>query len=158
MRFRSLIAALLPLTFAACLSGTEPTTYPNISIENTVFDPSLNVNLAASTKTSTGLYYRDVTPGTGATVATGKTLTISYKGQLATGSIFDQSTPSQPTFDFVLGAGQVIPGFDQGFVGMKVGGVRQLIIPPSLGYGSAFNVGIPPNSVLVFSVSLVARK
>jgi FKBP-type peptidyl-prolyl cis-trans isomerase len=158
MRFRSLIAALLPLTFAACLSGTEPTTYPNIAIENTVFDPSLNVNLAASTKTSTGMYYRDVTPGTGATAATGKTLTISYKGQLATGSIFDQSSASQPTFDFTLGAGQVIPGFDQGFVGMKVGGVRQLIIPPSLGYGTAANVGIPPNSVLVFSVTLVAVK
>lgn len=158
MRFRSILAALLPLTFAACLSGTEPVTYPNIAIENTVFDPSLNVNLATSTKTATGLYYRDITPGTGATVATGKTLTISYKGQLANGSIFDQSSTSQPTFDFVYGRGQVIPGFDQGFVDMKEGGVRQLIIPPSLGYGSAPNVGIPPNSVLVFSVTLVAVK
>jgi FKBP-type peptidyl-prolyl cis-trans isomerase len=158
MRFRSLIVALLPLTLAACLSGTEPVTYPNIPIESTAFDPSLNVNLAASTKTSTGMYYRDITAGTGATAATGKTLTISYKGQLATGAIFDQSTPSQPSFDFVLGAGQVIPGFDQGYVGMKVGGSRQLIIPPSLGYGTAANQGIPPNSVLVFTVNLVAVK
>jgi FKBP-type peptidyl-prolyl cis-trans isomerase len=158
MRFRSLIAALLPLTFAACLSGTDPVTYPNIPIENTVFAPSLNVDLAASTKTSTGLYYRDITPGTGATVATGQTLTISYKGQLANGLIFDQTTTSRPTYDFVYGAGQVIPGFDQGFVGMKVGGVRQLIIPPALGYGTANDPVIPPNSVLVFSVTLVASK
>lgn len=158
MRFRSLIAALLPLSFAACLSGTEPVTYPNVAIENTVFDPGLNVNLATSTKTSTGMYYRDITPGTGATVATGKTLTVSYKGQLATGAIFDQSTPANPSFDFVYGSGQVIPGFDQGLVGMKVGGSRQLIIPPSLGYGSAANVGIPPNSVLIFTVNLIAIK
>ena len=158
MRLRSLFAVLLPLTFAACLNGTEPVTFPNIPIESTNFAPALNVNLAASTKTSTGLYYRDITVGTGAAVATGQQATITYVGQLANGATFDQSNPSNPTFPFVLGAGQVIPGFDQGVLGMKVGGVRQLIIPPELGYGAASNGAIPGNSVLVFSVTLVSIK
>jgi FKBP-type peptidyl-prolyl cis-trans isomerase FkpA len=158
MRFRSLFAVLLPLTFAACLGGTDTITYPNIAIENTTFAPSLNVDLAASTKTATGVYYRDLTPGTGATLTTGQTATVSYKGQLANGVIFDQSTTTNPTYDFVVGAQRVIPGFEQGMVGMKVGGVRQLIIPPALGYGTSNDPIIPPNSVLVFNITLVAVK
>jgi FKBP-type peptidyl-prolyl cis-trans isomerase FkpA len=158
MRLRSLFAVLLPLTFAACLGGTDSITYPNIAIENTTFATSLNVNLAASTKTANGVYYRDVTPGTGATLTTGQTATVSYKGQLANGVTFDQSTTANPTFDFVVGGNQVIPGFEQGMVGMKVGGVRQLVIPPALGYGTANDPIIPPNSVLVFNVTLVSVK
>jgi FKBP-type peptidyl-prolyl cis-trans isomerase FkpA len=156
MRFRSFLAALLPLTFAACLSGTEPVTYPNVPIESTTFASSLNVSLATSTKTATGLYYRDITPGTGKTVAVGDSINVIYAGYLATGNSFDDNAPPKPTFGFRIGANRVIPGFEQGVVGMKVGGTRQLILPPGLAYGTASNPGIPPNSVLVFNVQLIS--
>ena len=103
----------------------------------------------------------DLRVGTGADAQNGATLTVNY-----TGWLFDQDAPAQkgPQFDtstgrgplsFVLGAGQVIVGWDQGIAGMKVGGLRRLIIPPSLAYGGVRNQSIPPNSTLVFEVELV---
>jgi len=156
MRFRSLIVALLPLTFAACLNGTEVTTYPNIPIENTVFATSLGVNLAASTKTASGLYYRDITVGTGATATQGKSAGVYYVGYLSSGQVFDQLvTPATP-FSFSIGTTNIIQGWNEGVAGMKVGGVRQLIIPPALAYGSSGYGGIPPNAVLVFNITLMS--
>ncbi|MEO6528919.1 MAG: FKBP-type peptidyl-prolyl cis-trans isomerase [Gemmatimonadaceae bacterium] len=156
MRLKTLFAALVPLSFAACLGSTDPVSYPNIPIESTTFASSLGVSLATSTKTSTGMYYRDITVGTGATIATGQTANVYYAGALSNGAVFDaKSAPATP-FQFKIGAGTVIPGWEQGVVGMKVDGVRQLIIPPGLGYGAAFNGPIPPNSVLIFNITLVS--
>jgi peptidylprolyl isomerase len=105
----------------------------------------------------TQLVIEDITVGTGATAAAGDTLTVNYTGTLLDGTKFDSSLdPGRTPFQFVLGAGQVIAGWDQGLVGMKVGGRRKLTIPPSLGYGSRAVGPIPPNSTLVFVVDLLS--
>jgi FKBP-type peptidyl-prolyl cis-trans isomerase len=104
----------------------------------------------------------DLRVGTGATAATGNGLTVNYTGWLYDpskpdfkGIQFDSTAASGP-FTFTLGAGSVIKGWDQGMVGMKVGGLRQLIVPPSLAYGSVRNGVIPPNSALLFEVELLS--
>jgi FKBP-type peptidyl-prolyl cis-trans isomerase FkpA len=100
--------------------------------------------------------------GTGAEAVAGKGVTVQYAGWLYDpnqpnnkGSLFDTSVNRNP-YSFVLGAGAVIRGWDQGLVGMKVGGVRQLVIPPDLAYGAAGNPPIPPNATLLFEVELLA--
>lgn len=139
------------LALAAC-SPTDTVT----GIEDTTFAAGLGVNLAASTKTASGLYYRDITLGTGAVAAVGHTIAVHYSGALANGTIFDANGTNNTPFSFVLGAGQVIEGWDEGVVGMQVSGVRQLIIPPSLGYGVNGQGPIPGNSILVFTVTMVS--
>jgi peptidylprolyl isomerase/FKBP-type peptidyl-prolyl cis-trans isomerase FkpA len=103
----------------------------------------------------TSLVVQDEQQGTGAAAAPGDTLSVNYTGKLQDGTIFDTSIGRAP-FSFVLGAGQVIQGWDQGLVGMKVGGKRLLIIPPSLGYGAQAMGPIPANSTLVFEVDLLS--
>jgi FKBP-type peptidyl-prolyl cis-trans isomerase FkpA len=104
----------------------------------------------------TELQIQELRIGNGAEATTGKTLTARY-----TGWLYDQRRAENKgtqfdagTFTFVLGSGQAIRGFDQGFVGMKVNGQRRLTIPPQLGYGAAGNGPIPPNASLVFDVEL----
>jgi FKBP-type peptidyl-prolyl cis-trans isomerase FkpA len=98
----------------------------------------------------------DLVVGTGATAVVGSTVTVNYTGSFTNGTVFDTSVGKTP-IQFQLGAGQVIPGFEQGIVGMKVGGKRRLTIPPSLAYGSAGRAPtIPPNATLVFEVELVS--
>ncbi|MBS1241278.1 MAG: fbp [Gemmatimonadetes bacterium] len=147
-----LSAALSGLVLAACGGTTDPS---SASIESTTFAASLNVNLAVMTRTATGLYYRDLTAGTGTLATAGKTARVHYQGWLPNGSSFDKNLAPTTPFSFVLGSGQVVPGFDEGITGMKVGGVRQIIMPPALGYGSRASAGIPANSILVFTVELV---
>jgi FKBP-type peptidyl-prolyl cis-trans isomerase FkpA len=113
------------------------------------FDDSLNVNLAAMTRTASGLYYQDLAPGSGNDVKAGEKATVAYSGWLPNGSKFDSGS-----FLFTVGAGQVVPGFDEGVLGMRVGGKRKLVIPPELGYGNQGRGAIPPNSTLIFEVEL----
>lgn len=103
----------------------------------------------------------DLRVGTGAEAVAGRTLTVHYTGWLygpmqpeQKGEQFDTSAGRGP-FVFVLGVGRVIPGWDRGVVGMRVGGIRRLIIPPELAYGAQGAPGIPPNSPLVFDVELL---
>src|ERR1041384_1953017 len=105
------------------------------------------------TKTPSGLYYRDSIVGSGAAAAAGHPVTVGYTGWLANGTKFDGGS-----YPFVLGRGDVIAGWDEGIVGMKVGGFRKLVIPPNLAYGGQANGPIPANSVLVFNVQLVATQ
>ena len=104
----------------------------------------------------TSLQSADLITGTGATAQTGDNVTVQYVlGTYSSGKEVQSSWTSQP-FSFTLGAGQVIPGWDQGVVGMKVGGRRELIIPPSLGYGDQSpGAGIAPNDTLVFVIDLL---
>lgn len=110
--------------------------------------------------TPSGLQYTDTQPGTGAEARPGQHVTVHYTGWLYTdgqqGAKFDSSRDRNDPFQFPLGAGHVIKGWDEGVAGMKVGGQRTLIIPPELGYGARGAGGvIPPNATLKFDVELL---
>ena len=112
------------------------------------------------TKTDSGLQYRDVKEGTGEKPKKGQTCVVHYTGWLwvedAKGKKFDSSKDRGEPFDFPVGEGRVIKGWDEGVAGMKVGGKRELIIPPDLGYGDRGAGGvIPPNATLFFEVELL---
>lgn len=117
-------------------------------------------NEKSITTTPSGLKYRDEKIGTGAVAQKGKDVSVHYTGWLdksgTRGSKFDSSRDRGEPFEFSLGAQQVIAGWDEGVAGMKIGGVRTLMIPPNLGYGArgAGNV-IPPNASLIFEVELL---
>ncbi|CAG0978055.1 FK506-binding protein [Rhodocyclaceae bacterium] len=111
----------------------------------------------SSTTTASGLVIDDITVGAGAEAAAGQYVTVHYTGWLTDGAKFDSSKDRDEPFEFALGARHVIAGWDEGVQGMKVGGVRKLTIPPSLGYGARGAGGvIPPNATLVFEVELLA--
>ena len=98
----------------------------------------------------------DLVVGTGASPTPGKPVKVHYAGWLENGAKFDSSVDRGQPFIFVIGAGQVIPGWDEGVMTMKTGGKRKLIIPASLGYGAAgAGAAIPPNATLVFEVELL---
>ena len=102
-----------------------------------------------------GLKIEDLTVGTGAVATPGTNVTVDYTGWLSDGTKFDSSIGREP-FKFRLGGGQVIPGWDAGVKGMRVGGKRKLTIPPEMGYGARGAGGvIPPNATLVFEVELL---
>lgn len=105
----------------------------------------------------TELVIEDITAGTGAVATAGNNVTVHYTGWLTDGTKFDSSLDSGQPFQFALGQGQVIAGWDQGVEGMKVGGKRKLTIPPDLGYGASGAGGvIPPNATLIFEVELLS--
>ena len=111
-------------------------------------------------KTDSGLQYWDIKVGAGDIAKTGDKVKVHYTGWLTTGKKFDSSVDANQPFDFTIGAGDVIKGWDEGVAGMKVGGKRQLRIPPDLGYGASGTPGgpIPPNATLIFDVQLLAVK
>ena len=109
--------------------------------------------------TSSGLQYTDVKVGDGATPKTGQNVTVHYAGYLLNGKKFDASTDRGTPFTFSIGEGEVIKGWDEGVMGMKVGGERLLRIPSELGYGSRGAGGaIPPDATLLFDVTLLGVK
>ena len=108
------------------------------------------------TTTASGLQYEDTVSGSGDTARAGNTVTVHYTGWLPDGTKFDSSKDRNEPFEFPLGAGYVIRGWDEGVQGMRVGGVRKLTIPPELGYGARGAGGvIPPNATLIFEVELI---
>jgi FKBP-type peptidyl-prolyl cis-trans isomerase len=130
-----------PLVVAEATNNTPPTRTVEVS-EKYVTTPS-------------GLKYLDMVEGSGETPQSGQTVMVHYTGTLVDGTKFDSSRDRNRPFEFKLGAGQVIKGWDEGIATMKIGGRRQLVIPPSLGYGSRGIGPIPPNSTLVFDVELL---
>ncbi len=110
-------------------------------------------------KTASGLQYWDIKVGTGAEAKSGNKVTVHYTGWLTSGKKFDSSVDAGKPFDFTIGQGQVIKGWEEGVAGMKVGGKRQLRIPPDLAYGERGYPGvIPANATLIFDVQLLAVK
>jgi peptidylprolyl isomerase len=108
------------------------------------------------TSTSSGLQYKDAVVGTGAMPHPGQTVSVHYTGWLTNGKKFDSSVDRGQPFQFQIGEGQVIKGWDEGVGTMRVGGKRRLVIPPTLGYGSTgAGNAIPPNATLVFDVQLL---
>jgi peptidylprolyl isomerase len=109
------------------------------------------------TVTSSGLRYFDLTPGTGATPVAGQTAVVHYTGWLKdSGLEFESTRDRNIPLRFTIGADQVVAGWEEGISTMQVGGLRQLVIPPSLGYGDQVVGPIPPNTTLIFEVELVA--
>ncbi len=150
---RSAIRHSALLMFVLVLAACQGESVFVPTIEDTNFAPSLGVDLAASTRKPSGLYYRDITVGAGAILPdTGvRSVNVTYSGALRNATVFDAGTAT-----FSVGNGGLIAGFDEGLRGMRVGGRRQLIIPPNLGYGSIRFGSIPANSILVFDVTLNA--
>ena len=109
--------------------------------------------------TKSGLKYADLEVGTGTEVKSGMLVLVDYEGRLASGEKFDSSYDRREPFSFKIGAGQVIQGWEEGVIGMKVGGKRKLVIPPDLGYGEAgAPPRIPPNATLTFEVKVLQAK
>lgn len=155
-RFASLLA--VPVVASLVLLGCRDVAAPREDPATTSYATALGVTIAQMQKTSSGLYYQDLVVGTGKAAAKDSVLKVYYTGSLTTGQTFDTNRGKTP-FQFTLGAGQVIAGWDEGFLAgtpMRVGGRRRLVIPPSLGYGFRTSGSIPAGSVLVFDVELVA--
>jgi len=110
-------------------------------------------------KTESGLQYWDIKLGLGPIAKAGDHVKVHYTGWLTTGKKFDSSVDANQPFEFTLGQGDVIKGWDEGVAGMKVGGKRQLRIPPELAYGeTGFKTVIPANATLIFDIRLLAVK
>ncbi len=147
------IAAVAVVATVGCLKGTEPTTTITATDWTKVtFDTSLHIRLDSMVHTTANDYYKDISVGTGGAVTPGTTVTTSYVAMLAsTGQHFDSST----AFQFQVGVGRVILGWDDMIPGMKIGGRRLLVVAPENAYGPQGIPGvIPPNAVLVFDVTV----
>ena len=173
----AILAALTAALAAACGSSSKATTAPSTTATPAGTTPPASASIppadrsaAGSIKTEptikvptgpppTQLETADLIAGTGQTAAAGSSVAVQYVGvSYSTGKVFDASWNRHQSFSFMLGQGQVIPGWDQGVAGMKVGGRRELIIPPSLAYGAnpPPGSGIATNETLIFIVDLVS--
>jgi len=151
----SLVLSVVVLTISCAKQETPNQEAPKQAAPAT--QPAANAPAQpAAVADVTELKMDDSKVGTGAEAVAGKRVTVHYTGWLTNGTKFDSSKDHGQPFSFQLGAGQVIKGWDQGVAGMKVGGVRKLTIPPSMGYGDRGAGGIiPPNATLVFEVELL---
>lgn len=147
----ALLAAPLALLVACSDSSSVPDIPSNPAVET--YAAALGVNIASMTRRSDALYIQDLTVGTGTEAVAGRVLRVTYTGWLINGQRFDSNVGGAP-FSFTLGAGMVIPGWDQGVAGMRVGGKRKLVIGSALAYGRSGSGPIPPNATLVFDVEL----
>lgn len=148
-RLLALLSTCLLLAASAC--GPDMGDPANVT-----FAPALGVDLAAMNRSDSGLYTQDQVVGTGTTAEAGRFVEVHYTGWLANGFQFDTSRDGNQPFEFRLGQDSVIQGWEEGLLGMKVGGKRRLVIPSKLGYGSRGSYpDIPPDAVLVFDVELL---
>jgi peptidylprolyl isomerase len=151
---RSLIALSAALLIGVPLPGSAaPTAAPKAAPK------AKNSASGKVVTTPSGLKYVDLVVGKGPMPKPGQTISVLYTGKLTNGTVFDStSTRNNEPFETPIGVGQVIKGWDEGMLTMRVGGKRRLTIPPSLGYGSEAQGPIPANSTLIFDVQLLAIK
>lgn len=150
IKYVVMIAILLGLTavFVLAQSGTKKSAAADTSAPTKVTGDGV--------KTASGLIYWDIRVGNGQVAKEGSHVRVHYTGWLTTGKKFDSSVDAGKPFDFTIGNGDVIKGWEEGVAGMKVGGKRQLRIPPSLAYGAAGYPGaIPANATLIFDIQLL---
>jgi peptidylprolyl isomerase len=160
------IAALIGCSKSDSNIGKGPATIDPMSQSMTPPEPPKPPKPAEkhgdTTVTPSGLMYIDKKVGTGDMPKTGQKISVNYTGMLTNGKVFDSNTAEGKDgkpYELQIGVGQVIQGWDEGILSMKVGGKRRLIVPPELGYGAAGSGDrIPPNSVLVFDVELVSAE
>ncbi len=146
MKILSTVTVLMiAIIFIACTSTTTTTKTETKGEPEMITTPS-------------GLQYQDIVVGTGTEAKAGNKVKVHYVGTLTDGTKFDSSVDRGQPFDFDLGEGRVIKGWDEGVAGMKVGGKRKLVIPPELGYGGRAIGKIPSNSTLIFEVELLDVK
>jgi FKBP-type peptidyl-prolyl cis-trans isomerase len=158
----TLRGALLALVAGATLLGSPRASAQQLQLRGVSpfaawrLAPSLGIIEDSLTRVGRGVYVRDIQVGDGPAADTGMVVHLHYVGQLADGRTFS-STDRKP-FTFTVGENTVIAGWEDGVLGMRVGGRRQLIIPPHLGYGAQGDGSIPPDAVLIFDVTLVDAK
>lgn len=152
MKVKFAIAALFVIAMLVLLGSMvkKVDQYGNVITPIPTVTPTATDNTPADS-----VQIQDIKVGTGAEVKTGDKLSVNYTGTLTDGTKFDSSYDRNQPFTFTVGSGQVIKGWDQGIIGMKVGGTRQLTIPPSLGYGETASGSIPANSTLIFQIELL---
>jgi FKBP-type peptidyl-prolyl cis-trans isomerase FkpA len=126
--------------------------------EPVAFAPALNVELGQMQRLPSGVYVRDLRVGEGAPARAGQRLQVHFAGWLPNGTQFDALVPPAAPVEFRLGERKVIRGWEEGLVGMRPGGQRQLVVPPSMGYGRRAVGAVPPNATLVFVIDLVSAR
>jgi len=150
------LSALIALLACGCGATSGGTGSSTESTGTTTQASTGSTTTGGTVRLGSGLQYEDLKVGDGPVAENGQTVTVNYTGWLTDGTKFDSSLDAGKPFEFALGAGQVIRGWDEGVKGMKVGGKRKLTIPPDLGYGAQGAGGvIPPNATLVFEVELL---
>ena len=154
------IAALA--TLAGCDLSTSPNVPAPIDPAKDTYASALGVDIASMTKTASGLYYKDKVVGSGTAAVANDSIRVNYTLWLTNGTKVDSSIDAGKPIEFRVGDPTVIPGFSEGFVGMTPGGVRQLVIPTRLAWGSAGSAVpgkpvVPPNANVVFEIQYLAR-
>ncbi|HEY0779602.1 MAG TPA: FKBP-type peptidyl-prolyl cis-trans isomerase [Gemmatirosa sp.] len=149
------VLAAAALAAALATAGCRDITSPAQDPTTVAFAPGLGIRLSEFTRDTSGVYYHDDAVGSGPVAVANSTLSYYYTGYLANGRTFGTNQGSQSPLTVVLGAGQVVRGFDRGLLGIRQGGRRHLIIPPALGYGNQSSGNtIPAGSVLIFVVDV----
>ena len=159
MRSFSAVAAIVLM--AACDLSTDPNVPAPIDPTKDTYAPALGVDIASMTKTSSGLYYKNKTVGAGAAAQKGDSVRVHYTLWLTNGTKVQSSKESNTgaPLEFLTGATppRVIPGFEEGVMGMQPGGVRQLVIPPGLAWGADGFPPVQPNANVVFEIEYLGR-
>jgi len=158
MLIRSLAPLLVvPVFLSGCLDSTAPEEFDDPGIDEVVFAASLGVDLEDFVPRESGIWVRDDEPGEGDPIVMGQEAGVYYTGWVSTGFQFDAvSEADGPPPEFVLGMPGPIDGLTFGLLGMRVGGERTVLVPPSLGFGWASLSGVPPGSWLVLGIQLVS--
>ena len=151
---RHLVILMSALVVGACGGDNGESDSPGSNTAS--FAAELGVDVDELIETPSGLRYQDLEVGTGSEAVPGSSVSVHYTGWLTDGTKFDSSVDRGQPFEFRLGEGMVIAGWDEGVAGMNIGGKRKLVIPGDLGYGAAgAGRDIPPNATLVFDVELL---